>query len=369
MAEEDDASKTEDPTARKLEKARDKGEVASSREVRSWMILLGGAFAMIVMAPGIMRDIRLTSLKFIESPDAIAFDIPHLRHTFSALLGDLAWALLPLMGLLVVLALVANVGQTGFIWAPERPKPEVSKISPIKGAKRIFGATGFMEFIKGLAKLSLVTVVAFGLAVPLLGDIALLPSLELGQTLDRIHWISIWLVVGTVAVMTAIAALDFAYQKFADLKKMRRTKQAVKDEHKQSAGDPLVKARIRKLRMARAQERMMAAVPKADVVITDPTHYAVALEYKMKTMPAPKVVAKGMDSLARCIRAVAGENDVPVVENAPLAQALYATVGLDEEIPDEHYKAVAEIIGYVLRLKGQLPDAPPAPPAPHAPNA
>ncbi len=369
MAEEDDASKTEDPTARKLEKARDKGEVASSREVRSWMILLGGAFAMIVMAPGIMRDIRLTSLKFIESPDAIAFDIPHLRHTFIALLGDLAWALLPLMGLLVVLALVANVGQTGFIWAPERPKPEVSKISPIKGAKRIFGATGFMEFIKGLAKLSLVTVVAFGLAVPLLGDIALLPSLELGQTLDRIHWISIWLVVGTVAVMTAIAALDFAYQKFAHLKKMRMTKQEVKDEHKQSAGDPLVKARIRKLRMARAQERMMAAVPKADVVITNPTHYAVALEYKMKTMPAPKVVAKGMDSLAQRIRAVAEENDVPVVENAPLAQALYGTVELDEEIPDEHYKAVAEIIGYVLRLKGQLPDAPPAPPAPHAPNA
>ena len=369
MAEEDDASKTEDPTARKLEKARDKGEVASSQEVRSWMILLGGAFAMIVMAPGIMRDIRLTSLMFIESPHAIPIDGPHLRHVFVELLGDLAWILAPLMGLLMVLALVANVGQTGFIWAPERPKPEVSKISPIKGAKRIFGATGFMEFIKGLAKLSLVTVVAFGLAVPLLGDIALLPSLELGQTLDRIHWISIWLVVGTVAVMTAIAALDFAYQKFAHLKKMRMTKQAVKGEHKQSAGDPLVKARIRKLRMARAQERMMAAVPKADVVITDPTHYAVALEYKMKTMPAPKVVAKGMDSLAQRIRAVAGENDVPVVENAPLAHALYGTVGLDEEIPDEHYKAVAEIIGYVLRLKGQLPDAPPAPPAPHAPNA
>jgi len=366
MAEEDDASKTEDPTARKLEKARDKGQVASSQEVKSWMILLGGAFAMIVMAPGIMRDIRLTSLKFIESPHAIAVDSPHLRNVLIELLGDLAWILLPLMGLLVVLALVANVGQTGFIWALEKPKPQVSKISPLKGAKRIFGAKGFVEFVKGLAKLSLVTVVAFGLAVPLLGDIALLPSLEIGQTLGRIHWIAIWLMVGTVAVMTAIAALDFAYQKFSHLKQMRMTKQEVKDEHKQSEGDPLVKARIRKLRMARAQERMMAAVPEADVVITNPTHYAVALEYKMQTMPAPKVVAKGMDSLAQRIRAVAEENDVPVIENAPLAQALYATVELDEEIPDEHYKAVAEIIGYVMRLRGQLPHAPDAPHAPHA---
>ncbi len=359
MAEEDDASKTEDPTARKLEKARDKGQVAVSQEVKSWMILLGGAFAMIVMAPGIMRDIRLTATKFIESPDAIAFDIPHLRHAFIELLGDLAWILMPLLGLLVILALAANVGQTGFIWALEKPKPEVSKISLIKGAKRIFGAKGFVEFAKGLAKLSLVTVVAFGLAVPLLGDIALLPSLEIGQTLDRIHWIAIWLMVGTVAVMTAIAALDFAYQKFSHLKQMRMTKQEVKDEHKQSEGDPLVKARIRKLRMARAQERMMAAVPDADVVITNPTHYAVALEYKMQTMPAPKVVAKGMDSLALRIRAVAEENDVPVVENAPLAQALYATVELDEEIPDEHYKAVAEVIGTVMRLRvrGQLPHA------------
>ena len=366
MAEEDDASKTEDPTARKLEKARDKGQVASSQEVKSWMILLGGAFAMIVMAPGIMRDISLTSLKFIESSHAIAVDSPHLRNVLIELLGDLAWILSPLMGLLVVLALVANVGQTGFIWALEKPKPQVSKISPLKGAKRIFGAKGFVEFVKGLAKLSLVTVVAFGLAVPLLGDIALLPSLEIGQTLGRIHWIAIWLMVGTVAVMTAIAALDFAYQKFSHLKQMRMTKQEVKDEHKQSEGDPLVKARIRKLRMARAQERMMAAVPEADVVITNPTHYAVALEYKMQTMPAPKVVAKGMDSLAQRIRAVAEEIDVPVIENAPLAQALYATVELDEEIPDEHYKAVAEIIGYVMRLRGQLPHAPHAPDAPHA---
>ncbi len=357
MAEEDDASKTEDPTARKLEKARDKGQVATSQEVKSWMILLGGTFAVIVMAPGIMRDIRLTATKFIESPHAIAVDAPHLRHAFSGLVGDLAWILLPLLGLLVILALAANVGQTGFIWAVEKPKPDVSKISLIKGAKRMVGAKAFMEFVKGLAKLSLVTVVAFGLAVPLLGDIALLPSLELGQMLKRIHLIAIWLMVGTVVVMTVIAVLDFAYQKYSFLKQMRMTKQELKDEHKQAEGDPHVKARIRKLRMARAQQRMMAAVPEADVVITNPTHYAVALEYKMESMPAPKVVAKGMDSLAQRIRAVAEENDVPVVENPPLAQALYATVEVDEEIPDEHYKAVAEVIGYVMRLRGQLPHA------------
>ncbi len=355
MAEEDDASKTEEPTERKLNKAREKGQVAMSQEVKNWVILLGGAGAMVFMAPGIMSDVRQVLFKFIESPHAIPFDIPHLRFMISNLLLDVGWILIPLMGLLVVLAIASSVAQTGLIWATEKIKPDPSKISLIKGAKTKFSLRAIVEFLKGIAKIGLVSVVSIGLVAPFLGDVALIPTFELVQTLDRIHIIAIWLMVGTVMVMTVIAALDLLYQRHAHLKQMRMTKQDVKDEQKQAEGDPLIRARIRKLRMERAQQRMMAAVPEADVVVTNPTHYAIALEYKIDDMPAPKVLAKGVDFLAQRIREVALENDVPVVENPPLARALYATVEVDEEIPEEHYKAVAEIIGYVMRLRGDLP--------------
>jgi flagellar biosynthetic protein FlhB len=160
---------------------------------------------------------------------------------------------------------------------------------------------------------------------------------------------------GSVGVMTAIAILDYMYQKFEFIKQMKMTHNDVKDEHKQSEGDPLIKSRIRKIRMERAQARMMAAVPRADVIVTNPTHYAIALEYKMDSMSAPRLVAKGADFVAQRIRERAEELEIPIVENPPLARALYATVELEEEVPPEHYKAVAEVIGYVMRLKGQLP--------------
>lgn len=355
MAEEDDASKTEEPTERKLTKAREKGQVALSQEVKNWVILLGGAGAMIFMAPVIMSDIRLLLFKFIESPHAIPFDFPHLRLMASNLFLDVGWILAPLMVLLVLLAIGSSLAQTGLIWATEKIKPDPGKISLIKGAKSKFSLRAIVEFLKGIAKIGLVSVVAVGLVAPFLGDLALLPTFEMVQTLDRIHIIAIWLMVGTVMVMTVVAVLDFLYQRYAHLKKMRMTKQDVKDEQKQAEGDPLIRARIRKLRLERAQRRMMAAVPEADVVVTNPTHYAVALKYKMDDMPAPKLVAKGVDFLAQRIREVAEENDVPVVENPPLARALYATVEIDEEVPEEHYKAVAEIIGYVMRLRGNLP--------------
>ena len=179
--------------------------------------------------------------------------------------------------------------------------------------------------------------------------------MELAYSLDRIFIIATVLVAGTVGVMTLVAAMDFAFQKHRFTKRMRMSKQEVKDEFKQSEGDPHVKARIRKIRMERAQQRMMAAVPDADVVITNPTHYSIALQYKMDDMAAPKLVAKGVDHLAMRIREVAEANDVPLVENPPLARALYAGVDIDEEIPAEHFKAVAEVIGFIMRQRGDLP--------------
>mgnify|MGYP001348292047 CR=1 FL=1 len=355
MAEEDDAQKTEDPTDKKLQKAKDKGQVASSQEIKTWMILLAGTGAMVFMAPSIMTGVRIGVYKFIEAPHAISADFENLRLVMANLLQDMGLVLAPLLLLLLIVAVAANVGQTGLVWAPEKMMPDLSRISLIKGMKTKFGPKALVEFAKGIAKLSLVSLVAFGMALPLLGQIEVMPTFDMVQTLDLIHSIAIKLMFGTVVVMTIIAFADLAYTKYSHKKEMMMSKQEVKDEQKQSDGDPQIKARIRQLRMERAQQRMMAAVPDADVVVTNPTHYAIALEYKMETMPAPKLIAKGVDSLALRIREVAEENDVPVVENPPLARALYAAVELDEEIPEEHFKAVAEVIGYVMALRGEKP--------------
>ena len=357
MSDQDDASKTEEPSGKKLADARKRGQAAVSTEIKNWVILLGGTFGLMLFAPIIMRDVSGTVRQFIEAPHAIAVDFSHLRYVLSELLVTIAFVLAPFVGVLVFLAFAGNVMQTGPMYAPKKIEPELSKISLIKGLKKKFSAQTLVDFTKGVLKLTIVSVVAFGMTVPLLEDITLIPAMELILSLDRLHAIAIRLMIGTVAVMTVIAALDFAWQKYSFSKNMRMTKQEVKDEHKQSEGDPQIKARIRRLRMERAQRRMMAMVPDADVVVTNPTHYAVALEYKMHVMPAPKVVAKGVDLVAKRIREIAEENDVAIVENPPLARALFAAVELDEEIPPEHYKAVAEVIGYVMRLRGEMPAA------------
>ena len=360
MAEEDDSQKTEEPTPKKIEKARRKGQVATSQEIKSWFILLGGAMGLLFLAPGIMNNIRLLGRSFIASPHTIPFDNEHLRLALVNVLLEAGWILAPLMGILVVIAIAGSVGQTGFLYSPSKLKPELSKINIIKGFKSKFSVRQLVEFVKGMIKILLVAFVALALVIPLLEDIEIIPLTDLAYTLKRIQWIALWLVGGTIAVMTVIGVLDFAYQKYNHTKQLRMSRQEVRDEHKQSEGDPQVKAQIRRLRTERARQRMMAAVPQADVVITNPTHFAVALEYKMEQMSAPKLVAKGMDELALRIRDVAEENEVPIVENPPLARALYASVELDEEIPPEHFKAVAEVIGYVMRLRGEVPTASPA---------
>jgi flagellar biosynthesis protein FlhB len=355
MAEQqDDASKTEEPTSKRLQTAREKGQVAVSQEVKNWAILLGAAFGLAVLAPGIMHGVTATALTFIESPHAISLDVEDMPEALSGLLLDVGWAVAPIVGLMVFLAIAANVGQVGFLWAPTKIAPQLQKISLIKGVQRLFSMRTIVEFLKGLAKLVAVAAVAFGLVLSAMNDIELIPSFALGQILDRVQLVAILLTAGTVAMMTVIAVLDYAFQKHGFIKQMRMTKQEVRDEHKQAEGDPQIKARIRRLRMERAQKRMMAAVPEADVVITNPTHFAVALAYEMDEMSAPKLVAKGADFLAQRIREIAEENGVPLVENPPLTRALYASVELDQEIPPEHYQAVAQVIGYVMRLKGEL---------------
>lgn len=351
MAEQDNAQKTERPTPKRLEQARERGEVASSQDVKSWALLAGGLLALMLLAPAAARRLALEGQRVLEGAEAFTIDAASIQHDLAGLVFAVAWTLAPIVAALVLAAVAASFVQSGLIWAPQRIAPQLSRISPASGAKRLFSTRALVEFAKGLLKLAAVATICAAIARRLFADIAVLPALPISALLERVDRVAIWLPAGALAALTLIAGLDFAYQRFAFLKQMRMTRQEVRDEIKQSEGDPHIKSRIRRLRAERARHRMMAAVPDAAVVITNPTHYAIALAYDMGTMAAPKVVAKGVDSLARRIRDLAEANAVPVVENPPLARALYAAVDLEEEIPVEHYQAVAKVIGYVMRLR------------------
>jgi len=266
-----------------------------------------------------------------------------------------AVVLLPVFLFLVTAALLAGIVQNGLIFSTEQLKPKFEKISPLKGAKRLFSSRSLTEFVKGILKLAVVGAVAATLMIPEFSRIEQIPTQSLWDTLGLLYTLAVKLLVGVLAVLTIIAGLDLLYQRLMHTKQMRMSRQEIRDELKQTEGDPMVRGRLRQIRRERAQKRMMAAVPEATVVVTNPTHFSVALKYELDDMAAPMVVAKGADHIAFRIREIARENDVPIVENPPLARVLYDGVEIGEEIPEEHYRAVAEVIGYVLKLKGKMP--------------
>jgi flagellar biosynthetic protein FlhB len=254
----------------------------------------------------------------------------------------------------LVIALFAAFGagylQFGLILSSEGLMPSLEKISPLAGLKRIFSMRSLSDFLKGLLKIVLVGAIVYAVITPSVGELHRLIGMEVIQLLGVITGLLNRLLFTVFAAMVVITLLDVMYQRYEHIKKLRMSRQEIKDEMRESEGDPIVKGRLRQLRMERARKRMMAEVPKADVVVTNPTHYAVALKYDAQ-MASPKVVAKGVDQVAQKIREIAAENDVPVVENPPLARGLYAAVDLDQEITPEFYKAVAEVIGYIYRMK------------------
>jgi flagellar biosynthetic protein FlhB len=265
------------------------------------------------------------------------------------------------IAIMVLLALLAGFSQNGLLISFESIKPKLEKLSPMKGLKRLFSSRSLVDFVKGIAKISIVAAVVMVLLWPEWRILPNLTSFEGEQVLNLLLSLSMRVLIGVLSVMTVIAALDFLYQRQQHTKQLRMSRQELRDEYKQTEGDPMIKARLRQIRMERARKRMMAAVPEADVVVTNPTHFAVALKYDPERMQAPILVAKGADSMALRIREIAKEHNVPIVQNPPLSRALYNGVDLDQEVPAEHYKAVAEIIGYVMRLKGKLPRRPVAP--------
>jgi flagellar biosynthetic protein FlhB len=347
----DDSQKTEEPSQKRLDEAREKGNVANSKEINHWFMIGAGTLFVTTFAPHTLSEIQRLILPFIEQPDAIPTDLHHLRRIMLSLFGDLLIAGLLPLSVMIAAAIACGFVQHGFVVSAESIMPKLEKISPLNGMKRLFSAESLTEFVKGLAKLAVVGAVGTILIWPLVDQLALITTMEMTQVLTLTKSLSARLMIGVLSVMTLIAGIDFLYQKLRHIKKLRMSRQELKDEFRQSEGDPMVKGRLRQIRMERARRRMMAAVPNADVVITNPTHFAVALKYVAVDMSAPRLIAKGADDVAFRIRKIAKEHGVPVVENPPLARGLFAAVDLDEEVPPEHYKAVAEVIGYVMRLK------------------
>jgi flagellar biosynthetic protein FlhB len=352
MAEEnDDSSKTEEPTQKRLDDARKRGQVAQSREVNNAMVLLAATLAMVGFAPWMAERSRLIFAAWLGEAHLARVGLEDIQ----ALAVDLVLAIALLSAPIVLAALLAGVAagalQVGWMVAPEALTPKFSKISPLKGLSRLFSGAALVEFAKGLLKMAMVAWIFWIVVVPAFDALPLLVLRDVQQSLAEMSDLTLKLLFVVVAATAVVAAADLLYQRIKLRRELRMTRTELRDEFKEQEGDPMVKAKLRQIRQERSRRRMMAAVPKADVVITNPTHYAVALKYDRDGMDAPVVVAKGTDRVALRIREIATENKVPIVENPPLARALHASVDIDRAIDPEHYKAVAEIISYVWRLK------------------
>ena len=352
MSEDKDA-KTEQPTGKRLGKARSDGNIPMSQEVKSTAMLVGALIVVGVIAPWVTKDLGIYLRAFIERPETMQVDIESLRTFFVSIVWRVGVLLAFPVAVLVLMALIGTLGQVGLVYTPKKLAFNLGAINPISGFKRMFSLTSVLEMAKGLIKIFAVGGMVMALVIPTMGHPDKIIDQDLSTTMSEIHRLLTMILFVTVLVMSALASADYMYQHWSHREKLKMTKQEVKDEHKEQDGDPKVKGKIRSLRIERHRQRMMVAVSKANVIITNPTHFAVALKYDMDAMAAPVVVGKGVDYLAKRMRQVAEIHEVPIIENPPLARALYASVEIDQEIPQEHYKAVAEVIGFVMRLKGK----------------
>lgn len=343
-------SKTEDPSHKKLEEAHKKGDVAKSQEVTTWFMLIGTTIVFASMAPWVSLQISDPLQVIMMNADRFDVEGAGFGAFFNGLAFSMIGAVLAPLAVLYICGVLANLVQHRPLFSTEPITPKFSKISPLAGAKRLFSSEALVNFGKGLLKIAVVGIVVVMVVWPERDRLDTMMTADPIIILMDFQELGVKILTAVLIVVTAIAGADYFYTRQKWWKRQMMTVQETREEYKQMEGDPHVKGRIRQLRQERARKRMMQAVPEATVVVTNPTHYAVALNYD-KGMGAPKCVAKGADAVALRIRTVAKENDVPIIENPPLARALFAAVDVDQDIPADHYKAVAEIIGFVMRLK------------------
>jgi flagellar biosynthetic protein FlhB len=350
----DDSQKTEAPTQRRLDEAREHGDVVKSQEVNTLILLAGGTLVIAIFGQPAAKAFAQYFLVFLQSPEQMGVGSGDMQALMKQALLGLAAVIGPVLGLMMGAGLAANLIQHRPIFSGERLKPDFSKLSLLKGLKRMFGIDGIANLVKGFLKLGVVGVALWTVLWPERARLEAVMGESPGAVAGDMVHLLIRILIAALIAMAAIAAADYGLAYFQFMKRNRMSKHEIKEEFRQTEGDPAVKAKIKQVRQERARRRMMTAVPEATVIIANPTHFAVALKYESGKMAAPICVAKGVDALALRIREVAESHDVPVVENPPLARALYASVEVDEVVPPEHYKAVAQVIGYVMRLTGKL---------------
>lgn len=365
MADDDNSQeRTEQPTPKRLKEAREKGQIARSRELNTMTMMLVSAGALLLLGPHLVAQLSELLSDGLRLERTQIFDDAAMMQVPAEMVGRALELLLPLLLLLVVAAMLAPLALGGWTFSPQSIAPKLERISPLKGIKRVFSSRGLMEMIKALAKFALIASVAVGLLWNLGGDFIGLAQEPLRQGIAHMGELLAWSFLLLSAATILIAAIDVPFQLWYHHKQLRMTRQEVKDELKETEGRPEVKGRIRNLQREIAQRRMMAEVPKADVVITNPTHFAVALRYDQDKMRAPRVVAKGRDLIAQQIRTIALDSGVFILSAPPLARALYHTTELDQEVPSELYLAVAQVLAYVYQLRivrregGTEPEAP-----------
>ncbi len=343
--------KTEQPTPKRKQEAKKKGEVAKSTEVNSALLLFGGALTLLFSGPMMLKQFEQVCVEM--------FGNAHTYPINPSTLPGMTWqgskymlkGLFPMLVVMILLGLIASFGQVGIRVVEEAMKPKWSKLNPLKGLKQIFSMRGFVEMVKGLVKMIIVLSIAFFVLKAHHKEFFLIASQGVHGIVAFSGKVGFEIFIKVAIALMFLAAMDYTYQRYRHNKDLKMTKQEVKEEHKQMEGDPLIKSRIRSLQEEMARKRMMQKVPEADVVITNPTHYAVALKYEDQEMEAPKVVAKGMRKIAERIKAIAGDYNIPVIENAPLARSLYDAVEIDQEIPANFYRAIAEILAQIYKMR------------------
>lgn len=350
MAESDSGEKTEEPTAKKLTDARKKGQIARSKDLGTMFVLVGSGFAMLVMGSSLVEGLSLMMKRLFSLSRREVMDVNAI---FNVIANSIPLVVTPILWIFFIIIIAAFIGNTmlggmSFSWAAMAPK--ASRLSPAAGFKRMFGVQAAVELIKSILKFFVVFIVAFLLLTGLFEQILGL-SLEVMPTnFDHAVNMLLWMFLTLALSIGIIAVIDAPYQVWNHTRQLKMTKQEVKDEHKNTEGNPEVKGRIKRTQYEMSQRRMMGEVPNSDVVITNPTHYSIALKYDADVGGAPKLVAKGIDEMAMHIRTIAKENGVEIVQSAALARSLYYTAEIDQDIPEELYAAVAQVLAFIFQL-------------------
>lgn len=347
--------KTEKATPKKRSDARKKGQVIKSQDVTSAFVLLA-VFASLFLIGGSMRDGMLAFFRqsLIHNINVDPLTLDSVMELFTSSLIEMAYILLPIMAIAVVAAIAGNFFQFGLLFTMEPLKFDLTKMDPIKGFKKIVSVKAIIELLKSSLKITFIGGVT---TIILWSNIEKVLSLSFKspwETLATVGQLVGIMGVAASLVLLIISLLDWIYQKYDYEKNLKMSKQDIKDEYKNSEGDPLIKSKIKQRQREMAMSRMMSEIPTADVVITNPTHYAIALKYDEENMDAPRIVAKGTDYIAQKIKLIAKENDVIMVENRPLARAMYDQVEIGDAVPEEFFKAIAEILAYVYRMKRKI---------------